>query len=38
MSSNEFLHTAVRAAKHAGQFIQENLGRISKKDIALKQA
>ncbi len=38
MSSNEFIHTAVRAAKHAGQFILENLGKISKKDIALKQA
>ncbi|MBM4141539.1 MAG: inositol monophosphatase [Nitrospira sp.] len=38
MSGNEFLHTAVRAAKSAGQFIKENLGRISKKDIALKQA
>jgi myo-inositol-1(or 4)-monophosphatase len=38
MSSNEFIHTAVRAAKYAGQFILENLGKISKKDIALKQA
>jgi len=38
MSGNEFLSTAVRAAKHAGQFILENLGKISKKDIALKQA
>ncbi|MDH5203096.1 MAG: inositol monophosphatase, partial [Nitrospirota bacterium] len=38
MSGNEFIHTAVRAAKSAGQFIKENLGRISKKDIALKQA
>jgi len=38
MSGSEFLSTAVRAAKHAGQFILENLGRISKKDIALKQA
>ena len=41
MSSNEregFLGTAVRAARLAGEFIIRNLGRISKKEIELKQA
>jgi len=35
---NEFLSTAITAAKLAGQVILDNLGRISKKDIGLKQA
>jgi myo-inositol-1(or 4)-monophosphatase len=34
---NKFLSTAVRAARLAGKVIIDNLGRISKKDINLKQ-
>jgi myo-inositol-1(or 4)-monophosphatase len=34
---NKFLSTAVRAARLAGKVILDNLGRISKKDINLKQ-
>jgi len=33
-----FLDTAVRAARLAGELILRNLGRVSKKDIGLKQA
>jgi myo-inositol-1(or 4)-monophosphatase len=35
---NEFLSTAVRAAKLAGRLLLDNLGKISKSDIGLKQA
>lgn len=35
---NEFLNTAMKAARSAGQFIIDNLGRISKSDIDLKRA
>lgn len=36
--SDEFLEVAVKAARLAGQIIVEHLGKISKKDINLKQA
>jgi myo-inositol-1(or 4)-monophosphatase len=36
--SNEFLEIAIKAARLAGQIIVEHLGKISKKDIGLKQA
>ena len=35
---NEFLSTAVKAAKLAGRLLLDNLGKISKADIGLKQA
>jgi myo-inositol-1(or 4)-monophosphatase len=35
---NDFLNTAIKAARLAGQVILDNLGRISKKEIGLKQA
>jgi myo-inositol-1(or 4)-monophosphatase len=34
---NEFLSTAIRAAKLAGKLLLDNLGKISKADIGLKQ-
>jgi myo-inositol-1(or 4)-monophosphatase len=36
--SNEFLEVAVKAARLSGQIIVEHVGKISKKDINLKQA
>ena len=36
-SENEFLSVAVRAAKNAGKLILDNLGKISKGDIDIKQ-
>ncbi|HDZ61967.1 MAG TPA: inositol monophosphatase [Nitrospirae bacterium] len=36
--ADNFLATARRAAKSAGQFIIDNLGSVSKKDISVKQA
>jgi hypothetical protein len=35
---NDFLNTAIKAARLAGQVTLDNLGRISKKEIGLKQA
>jgi myo-inositol-1(or 4)-monophosphatase len=35
---NEFFTTAIRAAKLAGQFILDNLGRISKNEVDIKKA
>jgi myo-inositol-1(or 4)-monophosphatase len=35
---NEFLNTATKAARCAGQFIIDNLGKISRSDIDLKRA
>lgn len=35
---NDFLNTAIKAARLAGKVILDNLGKISKKDIDLKQA
>ncbi len=37
-SKNDFLNTAIRAAKLAGQFILDNLGRISKNEVYIKKA
>jgi myo-inositol-1(or 4)-monophosphatase len=37
MDNNNFLDTAVRAAERAGAVILQNLGRLSSKDIGLKQ-
>lgn len=37
-SKDEFLNTAIRAAKLAGQFILDNLGRISKNEVDIKKA
>jgi len=34
---NDFLNTAIKAARLAGKVILDNLGRISKKDIDRKQ-
>jgi myo-inositol-1(or 4)-monophosphatase len=36
-NKTEFIDTAIRAAKLAGQVILDHLGKISKKDISLKQ-
>src|SRR4030066_989330 len=37
-SMKEFLDTAIKAARLAGEVILDNLGKISKKDISLKRA
>lgn len=36
--NNNFLSTAVKAARLAGEFILDNLGRVSKEDVSMKQA
>ncbi|MBA4349147.1 MAG: inositol monophosphatase [Thermodesulfovibrio sp.] len=37
-TENEFLNTAVKAARLAGNIILDNIGKISKEDVGLKQA
>lgn len=37
-TKNEFLNTAVKAARLAGNIILDNIGKISKEDVGLKQA
>jgi len=38
MKKRAFLETAVKAARLAGDYLLDNLGKVSKKDITLKQA
>jgi len=38
MKKRAFLKTAVKAARQAGDYLLDNLGKVSKKDITLKQA
>jgi len=38
MKKRAFLKTAVKAVRLAGDYLLDNLGKVSKKDIILKQA